>query len=325
MILTRRFAAMSAATSILVITAACGAPSTGSKGASEYPSKTVKIIVPYAAGGPLDSNARILADCLGKSGGQWVVENQEGGGGTIGVNNLVRADLDGHTLAFLPSSGVALTPLLSDGAQYDKDDLQPISILTNAPAALLVRAESPYRTAEEFFAAAKSGTNLSVATAGALGLYQLIVKELAKEVTVTPVPFDGTAPAVTAALGGNTDAVFAEVSGSILRNIESGRFRALATGADEPAPMLPGVPTLSSLGYELEQSNNYGLLVADKDVSADIVTVIEQKVGACSESEDVKSRIGKNFVLTPPITGAAAKKVIDEATAQYQNAIDGGK
>ena len=195
---------------------ACSSP-TGSAGSAEdFPSETVKIIVPFAPGGSLDSNARIVAECLNESGGQWIVENQEGGGGTIGVNNMLTAPTDGHTLAYVSSSGVALTPLQNEETRYTADDLQSISILTEAPAALLVRAESPYETAEEFFDAAESGENPSIATTGALGLYQLITTQLAQEVPVNPVPFDGTAPAVTAALGGNADAVIAEVSGSTL-------------------------------------------------------------------------------------------------------------
>lgn len=310
------------AASALLLLTACNPPTTGSSPAEDYPSETVKIIVPFAPGGSLDANSRILADCLNNSGGQWVVENQEGGGGTIGVNNLVGATPDGLTLAYVSSSGVALTPLQAEGVRYGKDDLRPISIITNAPAALLVRSESPYATAEDFFAAAESGQNLSIATTGALGLYQLVVAELAKDAAITPVPFDGTAPAVTAALGGNTDAVFAEVSGSTLAHLEAGRFRALTTGAEEPVDFLPGVPTLSSLGYELPQSNNYGLLVSDKDVPAEIVDVIEKKVSACAESESVRERIGENFVLSPPITGDEAQEVIDKATDQYQKALD---
>lgn len=311
--------------SALLLLTACSAPTNSAESAEDFPSDTVKIIVPFAPGGSLDSNARILAECLNESGGQWVVENQEGGGGTIGVNNLIAAEQDGHTLAYVSSSGVALTPLQSDGARYGKDDLRPISILTNAPAALLVREESPYQTAEEFFEAAESGEDLSIATTGALGLYQLIVTELAKNTSVTPVPFDGTAPAVTAALGGNADAVFAEVSGSTLEHIESGRFRALATGAEEPVEFLPDVPTMESLGYDLPQSNNYGLLVSGTEVPEDISAVIEQKVTECAGSDEVKNLIGEDFILAPPISGEEAQTVIDEATAQYQQALDAQK
>lgn len=299
--------------------AGCSSPTAGG---DEFPSKTVKIIVPFAAGGSLDANSRILAECLNDQGGEWIIENQEGGGGTIGVNNLVSAKPDGYTLAYLSSSGMALTPLVSDGTQYTPDDLEPLTIVTEAPAALVVAADSPYETAEDFFAAADSGKELSVATTGALGLYQLVVESLAEDLDLTPVPFDGTAPAVTAALGGNTDAVVAEVSGSTLESITSGEMRALATGAAEETDLLPGVPTFASLGYDLPESTNYGIMVGSSELPGDLQEQIGSMVSDCATDPAVVETIGDDFVLDDPLTGDDARAVIDDAAEQYAAVIE---
>jgi tripartite-type tricarboxylate transporter receptor subunit TctC len=303
----------------LLALSGCSAPSESNE---EYPSETVKIIVPFAPGGSLDSNSRILAECLKESGGNWIIENREGGGGTIGVNALVSAEPDGHTLAYLSSSGMALTPLISDGSQYDKDDLVPLTIVTKAPAAILVRADSPYETAEDFFAAATSGSELSIATTGALGLYQLVVEQLANEAAIVPVPFDGTAPAVTAALGGNTEAVFAEVSGSTLESLNAGNMRALATGSTEPVAFLPDVPTLASLGYDLPESTNYGVIVGTSELPEDLQSEIAARFTECATDDSVAETIGTDFVLDPPMVGDEAQDLIDTATEQYQAALD---
>ncbi|SFK56376.1 Bug family tripartite tricarboxylate transporter substrate binding protein [Geodermatophilus ruber] len=307
---------------MLVLATACSAPTSGNDAAEEdFPSKTVKIIVPFAPGGSLDANARILADCLNNDSGEWIVENREGGGGTIGVNDLMSSSPDGHTLAYVSSSGVALTPLVNDAATYSAEDFEPVAILTEAPSGLLVRQDSPYQTAEEFFAAADAG-GVTIATTGALGVYHLVASQLAEETGVTPVPFDGTAPAVTAALGGNADAVLIEVSGSTLEQLESGQFRALATGATEPVDFLPGVPTLASLGYETAVSSNYGLLAAPAGVPAEVLSAIDERVTACATQQDVAQLIGENFALNPPITGADAQAVIDEAAEQYAAVVE---
>lgn len=296
--------------------------STPLNGAEEYPSRTVKIIVPFAAGGSLDANSRILTECLNDQGGEWIVENREGGGGTIGVNDLVSAKPDGYTLAYLSSSGMALTPLVSEGSQYTTDDLEPLVVVTEAPAALVVAADSPYQTAEDLFAAAEAGEDISVATTGALGLYHLVVESLAEEVPLTPVPFDGTAPAVTAALGGNTDAVMAEVSGSTLESIKAGEMRALATGAAEETDLLPGVPTLSSLGFDLPESTNYGIMVGSSRLPEDLQEQIADLVAGCATDEAVVDTIGDAFVLDEPLTGGAARELIDNAAKQYQAVVE---
>lgn len=301
------------------VLAGCSSPMAGD---DEYPSKTVKIIVPFAAGGSLDANSRILAECLNAGGGEWIIENQEGGGGTIGVNNLVSAKPDGYTLAYLSSSGMALTPLVAEGTQYTTDDLEPLAIVTEAPAALVVAADSPYETAEEFFAAAGSGEELSVATTGALGLYQLVVESLAEDGGVTPVPFDGTAPAVTAALGGNTDAVMAEVSGSTLESITAGDMRALATGSAEETDLLPGVPTFESLGYDLPESTNYGVMVGTGDLPDDLQEQVGAMVAECATDSAVIDTIGDAFVLDEPLTGDGVRAVIDDAAEQYSSVIE---
>lgn len=313
---------LSLAGTVLVLATACSTPTSGNGAEDDFPSETVKIIVPFAPGGSLDANARILADCLNNGSGEWIVENREGGGGTIGVNDLLSSSPDGYTLAYVSSSGVALTPLVSDDAAYDTEDFVPVAILTEAPSGLLVAQNSPYQTAEDLFAAAASG-DVSVATTGALGVYHLVVTQLAEDTGVTAVPFDGAAPAVTAALGGNTDAVLAEVSGSTLEQLETGQLRALATGATEPVDYLPGVPTLESLGYDTALSSNYGLLVAPAEVPADVVSVIDERVTECATQQEVSQLIGDDFALNPPITGEEAQAVIDDAAEQYAAVVEG--
>ena len=188
------------------IAAASILASSGMAGAQSFPSKPVRLFVPYPAGGAVDVLARTLGDVVSKTWGQpVVVENRPGAGGVIASQALVAAPPDGHTLIVV-ASGHATNPLLYPSLPYDTfKDFSPISLLASSPNILLVRADSPFKTLVDVIAQAKakpgslsfahSGTGTSTHFAGEL------LKSLAK-VDILAVPYKGGAPAINDLIGG---------------------------------------------------------------------------------------------------------------------------
>lgn len=318
---TARVALLSVAAGLTA--SACGPPAGNSSNADDFPERTVTVVVPYAAGGSLDTNARILTDCLNEkeSGGEWIIQNQDGGGGAIGTGNVANAENDGYTLGYIASTTATLGPLLSDDAQYETSDLRPLVAVTNSPGVLVVGENSPYDDAEDFL---DSDEKRTIATSSAIGVYQLLADELSSNTNIEGVPFDGAAPAVTAALGGNADAALIEIFSSTEEQIESGKLKAIAVAADEPAPQLPDTPTLQSLGYEHSPAENHGVLVGPSDLPDDVAGKITELASDCTQQDDVIEEVGEDYIFDPPLTGDDVTELIQAAAESYSEAVGDG-
>ena len=151
-------AKLTAAVAATTLLAACANTSGGGEvGEDGLPSR-VTIVVPFGAGGSLDVNARIMADCLRENtDSTWLVENREGGGGTTGVNYVLSQEPDGSTVGYVSSSGVALTPLQVDEAEYTMDDIMPLTIVTGAPSVIVTAADSPYESLDDLLTSDDGG------------------------------------------------------------------------------------------------------------------------------------------------------------------------
>ncbi|MET3698578.1 tripartite-type tricarboxylate transporter receptor subunit TctC [Bacillus oleivorans] len=254
---------------------------------SDFPTKSIELIVPYAAGGGTDSLARSFADQtdLGQS---VAVVNREGGGGAVGMQNGANANPDGYTVSMIT---VELLTLPHSGlAQFSYEDFHPVALLNEDPAAITVSADAPWNTIEEFIAAAKE-ENLKVGNSGTGAIWHLAASALEQETDVTfnHVPFEGAAPAVTALLGGHIDAV--SVSPAEVRTqVEAGELKVLAVMADERVESLPDVPTLKESGIDLSIGTWRGLAVP-KDTPEDVVKTLEESFGETAQSEEFKATL----------------------------------
>ncbi|RFU23422.1 Bug family tripartite tricarboxylate transporter substrate binding protein [Geodermatophilus marinus] len=320
---TRTAAPALLAVSVLTL-AACGNDgddATGSGGgASDYPTESINLIVPYAPGGPTDLAARTIGSCLEEQLGQTVVvENREGASGSVGMQAMLAGGDDGYTLSLIAVPATATNPLQED-VGYTNEDYVPIAAVTEIPSVLAVEEGSPYEDAAAFFEYAEANPGaLNVGVPGTTTSQAMELRRLAEEygVEVTAVPFTGNAEMTTALLGGNVDAVFINASQDVLENIEAGSFTPLAVSPPEPVDYIDA-PTLAESGFpELTSSVSVFGLAAPAGVPDDVVTTLEGTVEECLGQEEVRQQLGEQYVPDEFVGTDAFSERIDQIVEAY--------
>lgn len=234
-------------------------PGTGNSAETAYPTKPIKLIVPFAAGGPTDICARKLGDIAGKDLGQEVLpENKIGAGGVVGARFVAFSKPDGYTIGSLASSAVVIQPHLMAKMDFDPiNDFTPILQYATADHPLAVPVDSPIKTFADFI---EAGRKREITYAGSgLTAADIAMARLAAvaKIKLKIVAFAGMAPSITAVLGGHTDAI---VSSGYYEYVRSGKLRLLAQTTAERNKEFPNVPTLKELGYDIETRVFYGLV-----------------------------------------------------------------
>jgi tripartite-type tricarboxylate transporter receptor subunit TctC len=233
-------------------------------GAQAYPSKPVRIVVPFAAGGGSDLVARAISPKLSAALGQPViVDNRPGADGQIGASHVARAPPDGHTLLVGTTGPMVIAPALDMKLPYDTvRDFAPITQLVTQPMAVVVHPSLPVKTLSEFvaFARARPG-QLNYASAGT-GNGTHLAAEIFSSLTgvkMVHVPYKGTAPAVVDVVSGNVQVIFVSIP-VLLPHIRAQKLRPLAVGSETRMPMLPDVPTMIEAGVKgFDATSWYGL------------------------------------------------------------------
>lgn len=216
--------------------------------AQAFPSKPIKLVVPYSPGGLPDTVARLLAQRLqGPLGQPVVVENKAGGGGAVAAATLAQSPADGHTLIVTDGPMLAIAPLVSKQMSYDPvKDFAPVSLVGTAPLFLAVNANVKANTLDEFIALAKLKPGaLNYGSAG-IGSIHHLTAEAMKEglgIFVTHIPFRGSGNSVPAMIGGQVDMVFASPP-SLMGFVKSGQAKLLAINSAKRSDLAPNVPTL---------------------------------------------------------------------------------
>lgn len=298
-----------------VLAAAMAVAATATQ-AQSFPDKSVRIFVPYPAGGGVDVLTRTLGEVVAKQWGQSVVvENRPGAGGMIASQALVSSPPDGYTLIMV-ASGHATNAFLYSKLPYDTfKDFTPISLLASSPNVLLVRADSPYKSVADVIAAAKAKPgSLSFAHAGN-GTSTHLAGELLKNlagVDITPIPYKGGAPAMNDLIGGQIPMSFNNGPESV-GQLQAGAVRALAVTTAARAPFLPDVPAMSETvpGYDTEVW--WGLL-GPANMPADLLAKLAGDFIAALNTESVKERLKKLGAL--PI-GGSPRQFTEKIQADY--------
>ncbi|MBN9428550.1 MAG: tripartite tricarboxylate transporter substrate binding protein [Burkholderiales bacterium] len=259
-----------------------------------YPTKTIRIVVPYLAGGGPDAVARLLGERLSKALGQPVIiDNKPGAAGSIGAQQVAQAAPDGYTL-LLTASGLVQAPHLTPNSPYDPvRDFAPISHVGGTHLGLFINAKTPANTAAEFVAYAKANTGklnyASYGTGSLSNMFGEIFNDVAG-LNLTHVPYKGDSPALVDLLEGRVEAAFLSVF-FVRSYVESGRIRALAVTGSTRSPLLPQVPTFGEIGFRsMDAQGWFGLLgpaglpaAIQQKISAEVVNILKQ--------EDVRSKL----------------------------------
>lgn len=241
---TRLLAAASVATALI---AASGAY------AQDWPTKPVRLIVPFSAGGPTDVLARALARSLSAQIGQpVVVDNRTGAGGSIGIDAVAKAAPDGYTIGMAHTGSTAINPHLYAKHPFDpRTELTPITPIVSYANVLVVHPSVPARTVAEFVAWAKANPASASFASGGSGATNHLSGELFKSITGAPlahIPYKGSAPAMIDVVGGTVPAMF-DIPVTVMPQVKAGRVRALAITSARRSAFMPEVPTMREAGY----------------------------------------------------------------------------
>jgi tripartite-type tricarboxylate transporter receptor subunit TctC len=266
----------------------------GPAAAQQYPSKPVKIIVPFAAGGVTDTATRMVAQKLSeKFKQQFYVENHPGAGGNIGMGEAAKAAGDGYTI-LVPSSSIVVNPSLYNKVPYDLDkDFIPVTKIGGTPNSWVVNPDFPAKTMQELIDLIKKNPGkYSVGSPGTGTTPSLSIEmlKLALGLNFVVVPFKGGAPMTQSLLGGHTPIVNSAL-GNYVNLIKQGKIRPLAVTSNKRSVALPEVPTLAEIGIKGQEAETMtGVFVPDGTPKA-IVDLLQKEISAIVNSADVKARL----------------------------------
>jgi tripartite-type tricarboxylate transporter receptor subunit TctC len=277
--------------SAAVLAAAAGVPRTWAQ-AARYPSKPIKFVVPFAAGGGGDTVARLLAQRLqDRINNPVVVENKVGAGGNIGSDFVLKSPPDGYTLLNMSST----YPIQAAVSKLPFDpigDMQPIVMVSRDPVVLLVRADSPFRDARDLAEAArKEPGKLTYGSAGVGSIAHLGMEELAHVIGIklTHVPYKGSSQAFTDLLGGQVSMMLTSATFSAAQ-VKGGKVRGLGIAGAQRMPTLADVPTFEEQGFRGYNVVDWKAVAGPKGMPADVVAFLNRELNEVLRSKAVTDR-----------------------------------
>ena len=265
-----------------------GASAALAQGSEAWPTRTVKLIVPYAAGGYADTRARLIADSLGKVLGQPVIiDNRGGAGGVTGTDAIAKAN-DGHTFGFGSPGPLVTNPMLMKKMPYDaKTAFKPIILIEQAPLFLTTAPNQPFKSVQQLLAHAKAKPgDLTYGSSGVGGAHHLSGELLAyqTQTQLTHVPYKGGSLAATDLMGGHLAMMF-EMGYSALPSIKAKKINALAVSSKTRLAVLPEVPTLDEAGVKGFESYNWLGMIAPAGTPDAVVVKLNQAVNEALKND----------------------------------------
>ena len=286
---------------------AFGGAALAQESADKYPSKPIRIVVTFPAGGPTDFVARAIAQSLQEAWGQGVVvDNRPGAGGNIGMNIVAKAPPDGYTLVLSSFGPMAISPFVYSSLPYDPiKDLTPITLAATNPFFLAVRPSLPANTLQEFVALAKSKPNgLTMSSSGIATPSHLAgaLLQSAAGISLTHVPYKGSGESIPAVVNGQVD-IAVETPILIVPQVKAGKLKALLVSKAERSSLLPDVPTGKEVGLpDFVASSWYGFH-APAGTPKPIIDKVNAEMVKALKSPDMRERfasIGAEAVSTSP-------------------------
>ena len=278
---------------LMAALASCGLLASVPAHAQQYPSKSIRLIVPFVAGGSADVLSRVLAQRLTPQYGQQVVvENRPGSGGHVGAEAAARATPDGYTIVF-GTIGIHAAYAIYSKLSYDPSrDLQPVAMYCDVPNILIVHPSVPAKNVKEFIALAKSNPGrLNFGTAGSGSSTHMAGEwfKLVTGVNLTHVPYKGSAQAMQDLLGGQIELMFENLPTAIAQ-VRAGKVRALGMTSKERSPSMPEVPTVSESGVPGFEATAWFTIAAPAKVPADIIRKLNTDMNAFLKAPEMQQR-----------------------------------
>jgi len=291
---------------------------------SGYPNKPVRLVVPFAAGGPNDVMGRVLAQQLTQLSGQsFVVENKAGAGGVIGTDAVAKAVPDGYTLAFI-SGPFTMAPALQARMPYDTlKDLAPVTKVAESPMVMLVPSSSRFRNAQELMEFAKKNPDKLNYGSGGIGSTPHLTTELLGNVTgarFTHVPYKGGGESIKALMAGEIDVLIDSIT-STEGPLASGRVKAVAVGQAKRIAKWPDVPTFSEVGIQKFGVTHWVGVVAPAKVPADVLNTLHGLIVKALKAPEVSKKF--NELGAEPVGNASAdfQKFIAEEVGNWKKTV----
>lgn len=293
--------------------------------AQNYPTRPVKLIVPFPAGGPADIIARTVGQKMSELLGQPVViDNRGGAGGMSGVDAVAKSQADGYTIGFASPGAVAILPNVQPNMPYSvTKDLQPISLVTRVPEILVVASNVKATNVQELIALAKAKPNaLNFASTGSGSMPHLAAElfKLKAGIDVVHVPYRGAAPAITDLLGNQVQYMFADVP-VLLPHIQAGTFKALGIGSAKRSPAAPDVKTMAEQGLPEVQADNWYGMIAPAGLPPAVLAKLNKAVNDAVNAPEVKKKLAEQGAETEGTTPEAFGAFLASETRKWGGVI----
>ena len=310
----------SSITNAIALLGICVAAGVAHAADSAYPTRPVRLVVPFSPGGGVDATARIIGPKLGESMGQhWVVDNRAGAGGNLASEVVARANPDGHTVLLALDTMLTANPSLYDLPFSVEKDLQPVVILAVSDQIVVVHPGVAAKTLKELVALAKQKPGAFRHGSAGVGSSNHLAAELFKKVTGTVilhVPYKGAGPAIAAILGGEIQMNISSTA-STIGFIKTGRLRALASTGAKRGNALPDLPTVAESGYPGFEAIQWYALVVPGATPKSIVARIHKDSVKALQDADVRAAMERLGLQQDPSTPQALVARIKKETATW--------
>lgn len=298
--------------------------------AQSYPSRPIRLVVPFTPGGSTDILARAIGLELGKAwNASVVVENVPGVGGAIGADKVAKAPADGYTLLMGHIGTLAVNPSLYPKLPYNPlKDFAPVAWVANVPNVLVLHPSTKAANMKEFVAYAKANPGRLNYGSGGNGSAANLATEYLKMrtgISLVHIPYRGTAPAVNDLVAGQTQVLFTGVP-AVIAQVRSGQLKALAVSGKARVEALPDVPTVNeALDLKDFEADQWYGVVAPAGTPADIVARLNQAINAALNSAELKKRLGAEGAVANPTTPEAFGKYIASEIERWKPVITSGR
>ena len=292
--------------------------------AQHFPDRTIRLIVPFPAGGPNDIIARVLGQKMSEILKQTIIiDNRGGQGGVIGTDLVAKAKPDGYTIAISSAGALAISPSMEKVAYDTLKDLAPVTLVAKVPEMLVVAENVPAKNMQELVALAKKEPGkLNFASSGPGSLPHLAGElfKLTAKIDIVHVPYRGAAPAVNDLLGGQVQIVFLDLP-VLLPQVRAGKLRPIAVGTGKRVPTAPDVPTTAEVGMPSLLTENWYGMVAPAGTPKDVVATLNRAAVEAMKDPSVMSKLSSQGAILVGDTPDEFRTFIGGETAKWAKVI----